>query len=173
MMRSKIKNIILLVALLFISAACHSREQNLPFETISQGDGFHTGKGYGQEEPNILIIAGSNEVDQPGLDIQFPAEISDQLRRLDYDQTFAILVLQGQKRISGYSITLQRIVYQNDQITVEAEFVEPALGSRIHPAFTSPYHLVAVSKEGKWGQQVKFVLMRDSQPVAETTHFIP
>jgi hypothetical protein len=56
---------------------------------------------------------------------------------------------------------------------VQAEFISPSPGTRRIQAFTSPYHLIAVSKEGTWEQQIRFVLMVNGEPVAETTHFIP
>lgn len=164
---------ILLWLLLLVITACQPREQNLSFETISQGDGFYTGQGYGGGKPNLLVITDPDEIDNPGLDVQFPAELADQLRQLDYGRIFAILVLQGQKGSTGYAVTVQQITRQGSQITVKAEFVEPSPGTFIKPAFTSPYHLVAVSKEGKWGQQIKFVLVANDEPVAETRHFIP
>lgn len=142
-------------------------------ETIAQGDGFYTGQGYGREEPNLLVIAESDEVDKPGLDVQFPLEIADQLRQLDYDRFFAVLVLHGHIGSTGVSVTVQQIMRQDKKVTVLTEFVRPAQGTRMMPAFTSPYHLVAVSKQGEWEQQIRFVLVVDGEEVAETDHFIP
>lgn len=171
MRHPKIK--ILLGLLLFVITACQPQEGELSFETIAQGDGFYTGRGYGEEEPSILVIANVDEIDEPGLDVLFPTELADQLRQLDYNRFFAILALQGLKPQGGYSVTVQRIVRQDDQINVYAEFTSPEPGTRRIQAFTSPYHLVAVSKQGEWGQQMNFVLVTDSEEVAETSHFIP
>jgi len=164
---------ILLGLLLFVIAACQPQEGELPFETIAQGDGFYTGQGYGREEPNLLVIAGPDEVEKPGLGVQFPLEIVDQLRQLDYDRYFAILVLHGHVGSTGVSVIVEQITRQDKEVVVQAKFVRPAPGTRTMPAFTSPYHLVAVSKQGKWGQQIRFVLVTDSEEVAETSHFIP
>lgn len=164
---------ILLGLLLFAITACQPQQGELPFETIAQGDGFYTGRGYGEEEPNLLIIAGPDEIDKPGLDIQFPLEVADQLRHLDYDRFFAVLVLQGLKSTGGFSVTVQRISRENNQVTVQVQFIEPGPGAWITGAFTSPYHLIAVSKRGEWRQQIRFVLVTNSEEVAETSHFIP
>ncbi len=166
-------NLLGLLVLLFTITACKPQEGALPFETVAQGDGFHTGRGYGGEEPNLLIIAGFDEIDEPGLDVQLPSELANELRQLDYDRFFAILVLQGLKSTGGFSVTVQQISRQDNHITVLVQFVEPALGTRRIAAFTSPYHLVAVSKRGEWGQQINFVLVTDSEEIAETSHFIP
>lgn len=159
-----------LLVLLFTITACKPQEGELPFETIAQDDG---GLGYVEEEPNLLIIAESEEVATSELDILFPSELTDELRTLDYDRFFAILVLQGLKHQGGYGVTVQQINRQDGQVNVQAEFVSPAPGTRRIQAFTSPYHLVAISKEGTWEQQIRFVLMGDGELIAETTHFIP
>ncbi len=161
---------LLVILLLFTITACKPQEGELPFKAIAQDDG---GLDYVKEEPNLLIIAESEKVATPELDIQFPSELADELRTLDYDRFFAILVLQGLKHQGGYSVTVQQINRQDAQVNVQAEFVSPAPGTRRTQAFTSPYHLVAISKKGAWGQQIRFVLMVDGEPVAETIHFIP
>lgn len=151
---------------MFAVVACKSHLEELSFETIAQGDGFYAGRGYGGEEAALLVIASPEAVDKPGLDVQFPSELADQLRQLDYDRFFAILVLQGLKTTGGFSVTVQRISRENNQVTVQVQFIEPGPGTRITGAFTSPYHLVAASKQGKWGQQINFVLVADSGEVA-------
>lgn len=166
-------NVLGLMMLLFALAACKPQIEELSFETIAQGDGFYTGRGYGEEKPALLVIASPEEADKPGLDVQFPSELADQLRTLDYTGNFVALVLQGQKRSTGYAVTVKQIVRQGNQVAIDAEFVEPLPGTRRNPAFTSPYHLVAIVKDGQWGQEVKFVLVVNGATVAETTHFIP
>jgi len=83
------------------------------------------------------------------------------------------LVLHGHVGSTGVSVIVEQITRQDKEVVVQAKFVRPAPGTRTMPAFTSPYHLVAVSKQGKWGQQIRFVLVTDSEEVAETSHFIP
>lgn len=169
-------NILGLLVLVFTIAACKSQEGGLPFKTIAKSEGFGDFglTTYREEEPALLIIANDDEVDTlvPNVLAEDPALV-DQLRQLDYDRFFAILVLQGLKSTGGFSVTVQRISRQDNQITVWVQFVEPTPGTRRIAAFTSPYHLVAVSKQGEWGQQIRFVLIADSEEVAETSHFIP
>lgn len=156
--------------LLFAAVACKSQTEELPFETLAQRDFIN----YREENPALFVITNDDEIDTlvPNVLAEDPALV-DQLRQLDYDRFFAILVLQGQKRSTGYAVSIKRIVRQGNQVTIDAEFVEPLPGTRRNPAFTSPYHLVAVSKEGQWGQEIKFVLVVNGETVAETTHFIP
>jgi hypothetical protein len=161
---------ILLGLLLLVTTACQSRGQNLPFETIAQRDIIN----YREESPALFVIANDDEVDTlvPNVLAEDPALV-DQLHQLDYERFFAILVLHGYVGSTGVSVTVQQITRQDNEVAVQARFVQPAPGTRTMPAFTSPYHLVAVSKQGEWGQQTRFVLVADSEEVVETSHFIP
>lgn len=164
------KNVLGLMMLLFIITACKPQIEELSFETIAQRDFIN----YREENPALFVITNDDEIETLVSNVlaEDPA-LADQLRQLDYDRFFAILVLQGRKGSTGYAVTVKQIVRQGNQVTIDAEFVEPLPGTRRNPAFTSPYHLVAVSKEGQWGQEIKFVLVVNGATVAETTHLIP
>jgi hypothetical protein len=159
--------------LLVIVTACKPKIDKLPFETMSQADGFDTGRSYGGEEPALLVIATRDEIEKPDLDIQFSSELTDQLLNIDYNHFFAVMVFHGRIGSTKVSITVEQVTRQGKEVTINANIVRPAPGTRSNPAFTSPYHLIAISKEGKWSQDVKFVVVVDGKPVAETTHFIP
>ena len=149
--------------------------EDLPFETISRGDGFYTGRSYGKDDPNLLIISTPAEIDQPGLDIQFAPTLATQLHGLDYNRYFAVLVLQGLRGVTrpGETIAIQQIKRQNNQIIIKATFPESAVGKLVLPAFSSPYHLVAVSKQTTWGQPIHFALFANNRRVTEIMHVIP
>lgn len=165
-----LKITLLLGLLLLVTATCQTRGQDLSFETILQRDIIN----YEEEKPELFVIAKNDEVDAlvPTVLAEDPT-LTDELRKLDYSRFFAILVLQGLKGQGGHSVTVQRIVRQNDQVNVYAEFTNPEPGTRRIQAFTSPYHLITVSKQSEWGQQMDFVLVVDSEEVAETSLFIP
>ncbi len=156
--------------LLLTLMACSSQEQDLPFDTIAQRGIIN----YRKQQPALFVIAKAEDVD--GLVASVLAEdpqLTKQLFALDYDGVFIILALHGYIGATGYSITVQRVTRQGDQVTVWAERVSPGPETRRSPLFTSPYHLVAVAKSGGWGKQMRFVLMDGDQPVAESQHFIP
>ena len=146
------KMIILLGLLLCVISACHSRKHDLSFESIAQGDFIN----YREEKSAVFVIVNDDGIDAlvPNMLAEDPALIH-QLRQLDYDQFFAILVLQGRKGQGGYSVAVQQVYRQGDQVNVEVEFTEPAPNTRRTQAFTSPYHFIAVSKQGEWGRQVR------------------
>jgi hypothetical protein len=167
-MKSRLLCLSLAIGLLL--AACLPGGQDLAFESIAQRDIIN----YRQEQPALLVIARAGEVDDLTRNVLAedpPLAIS--LQALDYDRVFAILVLHGYVGSSGYSVTVKEVAQQGDQVSVWADFARPAPGTLTMPAFTSPYHLVAVSKEGSWGKDIHFVLMVDGRPVAETVHFVP
>jgi len=164
-----------LLVLFLIITACQQQERVLSFETIAKSDASDIGLiAYKEERPALLVIAKTEEIDDLIQNmLAGHSALADQLRQLDYDRLFAILVLQGLKGQGGHSVTVQEVSRQGSQVIVRADFVSPALGTRRIQAFTSPYHLVAVSKEGDWEQQVRFVLAVNDESAAETSHFIP
>jgi len=165
---------VLLPLLLLTLSACQAGEQRLSFNTIARSEPQYLGTSYWQEEPAIQVIARPEEIDDPAQTILAQdRELAEQLRALDYERVFALLVLHGYVGSTGYSVTVLRIAREGDQVTVRAELGAPAMGTRTMPAFTSPYHLVAVSKKGTWGKEFRFVLLAGDQPVAERSHFIP
>jgi hypothetical protein len=156
---------------LFYLNGCRPPEQPLPFETVAQRDIIN----YREEKPALFVIAKAEEIDDFTQNVlaEDPA-LANQLRALDYNRFFAVLALHGYIGSSGYNITVHKVVQQDSRVIVQAEFVEPAQGMAILDTFTSPYHLISVSKKGSAsGKQIQFVLVKGDQPVAETTHFIP
>jgi hypothetical protein len=97
----------------------------------------------------------------------------NQARQIDYNTSFAILILQGRQGSSGYSVMVQQLIRQGDIVRVATTFIRPGFGQGVRDEGTDPYHLVAISKTAAWQQEVRFELMEKEQMVAETTHFIP
>jgi hypothetical protein len=144
--------------------------QDLSFDTIDQGAyGLH----YTGVKPAIFVIARVEDVDTLNVDLQFRAPLTERLRQLDYNRSFAVLVFYGSVRTGGYSIIVDKISKQDSQIKVRAQFIQPGLHVEITQGFTLPYHLVAVSKTEPWKRNVRFILLKEDDPVAETSHFIP
>jgi len=150
---------------------------NLSFTTIAQGQ--HLSASLIVHQPSIIIIASAQEVDvalqQAGGN---PPELTarlhpiDKVRQLDFNRFFAILVLQGKQATSGYGVTVQQVVRQDDQVIVRALFVRPKPGEGAQEVGTDPYHLVTVPKEGTWGREMRFELVDNSNVLTETVHFI-
>ncbi len=156
-------------------AACKPQEQDLSFETIAQGAGFPSGRSYGGKEPDFLVITRPEEVDTPGLDVQFTSELAKQLRDLDYEHTFAVMVFRGLLSAQNpkYTPELLQVTRSGNSVVLKAHFGQPGPNELVHPAFSSPYRVITVSKDRTWAQNIRFVLEVDGQEVSEHSHFIP
>jgi PrcB C-terminal len=133
--------------------------ESLPFRIISQAEEGNS--VYRPNDPAVLVIATPGEVNDIAaiLLASRDPQISEQLRQVDYDREFAVLVFNGSEPVADYGITVQQVQRRDSLLIVRAHFVR-ADPSEVHVQIvTSPYHFVAVTKTGTWGRQVRFVLM--------------
>jgi hypothetical protein len=155
--------------------SCRGKETDLPFETIAQGEGFWTGQDYSEVDPDLLVLASSGDVDAPGRDIQFGSELAEQLRAVDYNDRFVIVVLRGQLggMSPSYAIDVLQVTRSGDRVIVRTHFGELGPEQGVLMSFSSPYYILTVPKADMSGQKVRFILEEDGQTVRERTHFIP
>jgi hypothetical protein len=157
--------------LIFLAlTSCQHQEQELDFTTLSQKEVIN----YQIDIPALIVIAQPEEIEPSEASVfSEDPELSKQLHGLDYTDVFAVLALQGQKQITGYSITVQRVIQKDSQVTILAETTEPSQDTRIKPALTSPYHLIVVSKSESLSGNISFSLEVSGTTVAKTEHFLP
>jgi hypothetical protein len=141
-------------------------ETALNFETIEQKDGA----GSAVVDPGIIIISNKEDVaDLPaGSD-----EAIGILQELDYKQSFALIVFQGEQGTGGFVVTIERITRVGTTIHVYVQFHIPKPEEEKTLVVTSPYHLVKIQKSGEWDQEFLFQLIVDDTIVASLNHFIP
>jgi hypothetical protein len=151
---------------------------NLSFTTIAQGE--HLSANLFVDKPSIIVIASAQEVEAAlrlaaGDPPQFAMDSHpiNQARQMDYNTSFAILVLQGRQGSSGYSVMVQQLIRQGDIVRVATTFIRPGFGQGVRDEGTDPYHLVAVSKVGTWGKEVDFELIDNGSVITKTRHLIP
>ena len=165
----------LLVLLLLLLAACRVPGQRegevLPFETIEQQGSSGTGGLYESEQPTFHVLTSAEQVDQ--LARLVTAEAQMHLSALDYDEVVVVVVFQGWKPTNGYGVEVEQVVRRGNRVVVEAQFTERNPEMAAADEETSPYHVVAVSKAGEWGEDVRFLLHAEGQVVQEQTYFIP
>jgi hypothetical protein len=145
--------------------------RNLPYTVLESG---HIYSLYNAPEPRFLVFASSEDADTSQSGIQLQPIIKEQLRALDYSRNFAVLVLNGE--IGFYlndEVTIQQISRTGKAVTIRFEYPDSAMGKGKKSSTSSPYALIAVSKNGGWDETITFILIRNGKAVEQTAHFIP
>jgi hypothetical protein len=138
----------------------------LVFETIERADIPGTGGEYQGKDPKMSIIARAEEIDALGDTISLSAQ--DELRKLDFNQYFAIAVFQGLKGTNMYGVDIQRVTKNGNAITIFTHFTERNPELAAAAINTSPYHIVKVQKDGLQGK-FDFFLNVDGEVILKTS----
>jgi hypothetical protein len=151
--------------------------QTLSFDTVAQGGALRGSPSQYDNRPTIWVIASAQEIDtilrqMAGSPTNIEPSPVQKLRQLDYTHFFAIIVLQGSKR-AGDGVLVQQISRQENRVRVGATFTSSWPFQGAPGVIADPYHIIAVAKEGAWGQPIDFELFVGGQVVARTTHVIP
>ena len=129
------------------------------------------------KKPDLRIFARPQDFEEQG-EFTSVKELADRLLDFDYENSFAILVLECEDAVRTDQVTVTDILQQGDRVIVRAELPGPFKeNEEVGTLVTLPYHLVAVRKDGEWGQEMTFVLVGITDGVEttllETAHFIP
>jgi hypothetical protein len=172
----------------FVSPLLPSPVEDLPFRTLAKylSIGMVERPTLDQllDNGDFLILNKSEdflnpEPDHPEVRLIFgsrtPGElIPPELRTVDYSREFAVIVFHRSGGISEYNtVDVREITRAGNQVVLQAHFgsIPPDIPSL--PAISYPNQVGAVSKEGKWGQDIHFVLQVDGKVVKERTYFVP
>jgi hypothetical protein len=151
------------------------RQQILPHETLAISDArVDLSLEYREPAPALLVFAEPGEIvpDEDSL-LHPDSQLAAQLREVDYVEKFAVLVLREYGLSTGFIIDIERVTRNDNEVTIYAGFGVPQPGMRIPEILIAPYHLLAVSKIGSWGETIHFRLVVEGETLAETSHFIP
>ncbi len=162
----------LLIVVMLLNA-CVRQQVELSFETIEKEVGTKLGvERYEEEEPKLVIVATSNEI--PSLSPNISPEARPELSNTNFDAYFVVAVFQGWKAVYDYEVRIERIAYLDETVKVFAEFIEPTEGQMLHPAESSPYHVVRVEKPQELAsKEIRFILVANGQEVASEVHRLP
>jgi hypothetical protein len=161
----------LILLLLAVAAiGCQQKTtKTLPYEILVEASPFTTTNA-AEEIPNLIIIASSDEISPPISGVEFSENMAEQLRKIDFAKSFAILTLVGQ--IPGNS-PIAAITRTNNQVVIELKDYNIGPGNYAFPGFSMPYRLISVMKTDEWEQDIDFVLQEDDNVLGRVTHFIP
>jgi hypothetical protein len=141
----------------------------LTFTTLSQ-DNFLEYKGV---RPRIAVVTNAQEADDI---IQRVFEsnpaLAEPLRTLDYQQSFAVLVIRGWQNTRSKT-TIQNVTRDSNRVMVDAEFIDPPEGAVQQGTSFAPYHLVAIPKTESWNQAITFELINNGEKIADVAHTVP
>jgi hypothetical protein len=129
----------------------------VPFDTLVQ----HEYSSYIGTEPLMFLITNLEET-QPVMTYLSLDQEKEQLQSLDFTQYIAITLFRGTHASSGYEAKIDRIIRQDHELHVYAEFWEPGLGYPTNSAAMSFYQIVKLSR-----QHI------DSQPLQVVLHHYP
>jgi hypothetical protein len=177
----KVNRLIVVIVLVGIAstAACQPREIELPFETVAEGELLflrnEQGGGIAVEKPDpdffiavdlmdVQQIADTLNPDRPGLFVKHLVDV-------DYDRYIAVLAYYGQRGMSGYKITIEKITQVGDVVQIFVSTVDPTVGTFV---FITPFHAVQIEKKSlsRDGELV-FRIIKNGEILVETQHFVP
>lgn len=162
---------ILLVVILATSCNKAPSPQTLSFEVLVQSSPFTETSPPSQDIPNLMVIASPKEISSPLPEVEFSDTLLAQLREIDYDQFFAVLILVGQMPTDGIVTEVSR-VNENVSIKVKDYLVGP--GNYKLKGYSLPYQLISVEKEGSWNTDIEFILEEeDGNIFGRAKHYIP
>jgi hypothetical protein len=145
--------------------------RNLPYKVMESG---HMYPLYNAPEPKLFVFASPEDVNITVPGVQIVEHLKSQLRALDYRRYLAVLVLNGE--IGFYlndDVTIQQVNRTGKVVTIRFEYPDSAMGKGKKSSTSSPYALIAVSKNGRWNEAITFVLIKNGKVVEQTVHFIP
>jgi len=92
---------------------------------------------------------------------------------VDLSNYFIVVIYQGDKPSTGYSVEVNDVKREGTAIIVDAVFHEPAPDEAKGAAMTSPYYVLKVRKTEGLEGPFTFVLIVNGQEIVRQMHTIP
>jgi hypothetical protein len=161
------------IMMVILLSACVPQEISLPFQTVEKEVGTRAGaQRYEDKQPDLMIVATADEISSllPYLAPESRSVLTD----TDFDRYFVVTVFQGLKPTYDYAVQIDRVAYSDKNVKIFSQFLEPSKGQMVHPAQSSPYHVVKVEKpHALTGKEVEFTLVVADDKVLTVTHHLP
>lgn len=138
----------------------------LPFETVERTEISGTGDDYPGKTPTLIVITRAEDITSLGNTISPSAQ--EELRKLDYNNYFVIVVFQGIKGTNMYGVNIQSVTKDENRITVFAHFTQRDPEMAAADVVTLPYHIVKVPRNGLKGN-FDFFLNGDGEVILKVS----
>jgi len=162
----------ILLLTLFLMASCNRiSQQNLAFSVLVQSSPFVEISPSKQNAPSLIIIASQDEIVPPISEFVFSDDVLEKLKGINFDNSFAILLLVGQ--ISEDDM-VNRVSRETDKVIISVKNYTVGPGNYKLKGYSLPYQLISVEKTDKWDQNIDFIIEDENgNYLGKFSHYIP
>lgn len=123
-----------------------------------------------QDIPNLIVIASPKEITPPSPDVELSDIMRTQLRDVDYERSFAVLILVGQIPADGVITDVSKI---NEKVIIKVKNYTVGPGNYKLKGYSLPYQLISVEKKGTWNTEIEFILEEENGNIlGRTNHYV-
>lgn len=133
----------------------------------SDGDGDYSYQGL---ETKMIGVTDIVSADSLAHELQ-PMHLQT-LKEVNYGENIAVVIYQGQKATLGYSIEIDDVQFQKQDIIVYARFLKPDQ-DWLENVNSSPYCILQIKKVSQLTGDLFLVLRDDEKEIFRAEYFIP
>jgi hypothetical protein len=152
-----------------VSQICSMNGEHLPWKKILFDRGVD--QAYRGHSPQLIGMISLDALSS--IQDQLPTQYLDFLSNVDFTTHFAIVIYQGLKGSTHYSVEVIDVKRQDSTIFVCAQFHEPLPKVARGPMETSPFYVMKVEKPADWSDSFTFVLLDGDTEVIRQESLIP
>lgn len=146
----------ILLLTLFLMASCNRTSQhNLAFSVLVQSSPFVEISPPKQDAPGLIIIASPDEIIPPISEFVFSDDVLEKLKGINFDNSFAILLLVGQITEDDM---VNKVSRESDKVIISVKKYTVGPGNYKLKGYSLPYQLISVEKTDKWDQNIEFII---------------
>ena len=128
-------------------------ENEVPFETVFESVSL------GGENEGTKVVQNKNDLEN--FEMANGNEMPKELLDVDFSKKTMLMVMSGTKNTGGFDIHIEKIMEDNDKITVFYKETNPPKDAMLIMALTYPLHAVSIKKTKK---EIVFEKMQTANP---------
>jgi hypothetical protein len=152
-----------------ISEACATPGEYVPWTPLVNNPG--AGGHYEERAPRLAIVTSQSDLSYVETDLL--SIYLEQVSEVDFSKSLVIIVFQGEKPTTGYSVEVISIRRQANTVWVCAQSHEPESRQATGQSITSPYYIAQVEWIPDVQGEFTFVLVDHEKEVARQRKTIP